>query len=243
MRHWIFATLVFIITFALLLFVRIPFLVFLFLIIPLITILFTMFTFLYSFRDSLEPEDLKREVGNIRQEELDRLANAVQAIGFEKLDEFYLRTVPDTTVYAFKLKDKPIYMGLYHMGSKRSCDLVTIYSNSCTLTTCDNVGGGMTPRPESSLLQIFPDKQYDYLLQEHLRAHEFLCKRKFSATEIMGIRFRKFFIRQIKLFARYVRKFSFWPILLLWWAITVRGKRYCSPIKFQYDTGKIKLPE
>src|SRR6185369_13909319 len=50
-----------------------------------------------------------------RREELERDESVIFNMGFVKSDEFYLKTISDVVVYAYRHRSEPIDLFLYHL--------------------------------------------------------------------------------------------------------------------------------
>jgi hypothetical protein len=135
-----------------------------------------------------------------RREELERDENMVFDLGFVKMDEFYLKTVSDVVVYAYKHRSEPVELYLYHLGVKRTCDFVTRFEGDITLTTTTTKAAGALKRPPKRLLQIFLGENYDALLERHRRAGAFLTQHGLSAVEQPASAFRARFVESMREF-------------------------------------------
>ena len=241
MKNWVWIVLVALISYLTIKIFKIPFFAFLIVGIPVLTIILTYVSFHYSFRPLLNPEPIPAKGYEPRIIELERDVPVLKQMGFDKIDSFYLKMIPDSIVYVFKKKEGPVYFCLYHLGTKKACDIVSYFEKNITLTTCNNVDGGMTPRPDNRLLQIFEKLSYIAFLERHQQAQEFIRGRGFKQTEAPSVTFREDFMKGIREFADYVKKISFWPLLLIIWTITKRGRIYLNKsIEEQYRSGMIK---
>jgi hypothetical protein len=241
MKTWVWSALVFIVTLIIALIFNIPFWLFILIVIPLLIIAFTYGSFNYSFRSTLKAVNIPSKGYSSRIKELDIDAKKVDNLGFEKWDDFYLKMIPDSIVYVFKNKEEPVYLCLYNFGSKKTCDLFTRYENDYTLTTCNTVDGGMTPRSQKSLLQIVTNVSYENLFEIHKKAHEFLKNKGLRKFDIAKQEFRQYFLKSIHEYAQFVRKYPFWPVLLIFWTVIKRGRVYCKKIETQYNNGTVQL--
>lgn len=240
MKSWTWGVFVFILTAVLMFLIEIPLWAFLIIAAPLLVVVFTYGSFRYSFR-----KGLKAEVPGIRYNsriiDLDNEKVKAEKLGFEKIDSFYLRMIPDSVTYVLKHREKSIYLLLYHFGTKRSFDLFTRFSNGYTLTSCDNVDGGMSPRPAKYLMQILPRATYTEVFDWHSKALEFLKEKGFKTYDLAKEEFRLYFIKSLFEYARFISKYPFWPVLLIFWTITKRGRVLCKSIQEQVAQGKISL--
>lgn len=243
MKSWMWSALVLVITFLIMYFFDIPLWLFVIVVIPLLVIALTYGSFSYSFRQSLRIEPIPNKGYTSRIRSLDIEKIKVDNLGFEKVDDFYLKMIPDTLIYVFKHKEEPVYLCLYHLGVKTTCDFVTRYGDGYSLTTCNNIDGGMTPRPEKSLLQIITKVTYTDMFGIHMKAHNFLLHKGLRTHDVAEEEFRRYFLQCLHSQATYVRKFMFWPILLVFWTITKRGRVYCEEIETQHKRGLVRLYE
>lgn len=241
MKPWAWSIIVFITTFIIMIVLDIPFWLFLLVIIPLLIIGFTIFSFAYSFRKSLKAEHIPKHGYEKQIQELDRDSQALTNIGFDKCDSFFLRMIPNAIVYVLKHRHDPAYLCLYHFSTKKTCDIFTRYENDYTLTTCDNIDGGMSPRPRKSLLQIITKVSFRELAGIHKRAHDFLLTKNMKPLLLDEQEFRYYFLEKIHEYADHIKRYPFWPILLIYWTVTRRGRIFCREIENQYQHGSIDL--
>lgn len=205
--------------------------------------MFTFGSFMYSFRKSLQARSVPKHGYSKRIKDLNIDARMLENIGFDKWDDFYLKMIPDSVIYVFKHRDDPVYLCLYHFGAKKTCDFFTKYKNGYSLTTCNTIDGGMTPRPNKSLLQIITSVSYKELLEIHRKAHAFLLSKTLRPDDIQRQEFKPYFLENIHKYADYVRKHAFWPVLLIFWTVTRRGRVLCKEIENQYKEGLIEFPD
>ena len=217
-----------------------PFWVFLSIAAPLLVVGFTYGSFKYSFRKGLRAE-MPGIRYNSRIIDLDTEKKKAEQLGFEKIDFFYLRMIPDSVTYVLKHREQSIYLLIYHLGTKRSFDLFTRFSNGYTLTSCDNLDGGMSPRPAKYLMQILPQATYTELFDWHSKTLEFLKEKGFKTYDLAKEEFRLYFIKSLHEYARFISKYPFWPILLIYWTITKRGRAYCRSVQEQAALNRISL--
>jgi hypothetical protein len=232
---------VFIVTLIIVIVFNIPFWIFLLVVVPLLIIAFTYGSFNYSFRKSLRIEPIPQSGYALRMKDLDLETKKAESIGFEKIDAFYLKMIPNSVTYVLKHKEDPVYLCFYHFGTKKTCDFFTRYKNDYTLTTCDNIDGGMTPRPKKSLLQIATQVTYEQLFEIHKKAHTFLIERGLKLVELPREEFQHYFLKSIHDYAQYVRTYPLWPVRLIFWTVSKRGRIHCNEIETQYKTGLITL--
>lgn len=241
MKSWVWSALVFTLTLVIMIILDLSLWLFLLIIVPLLIILFTIGSFTYSFRKSLQIKPVPKSGYDKRIKELNIDAHTLEKIGFDKWDEFFLKMIPDSVIYVFKYRHDSIYFCLYHFGSKKTCDIFTRYNDDFTLTTCNAIEGGMTPRPAKALLQIITKLSYNELLDIHQKTNTFLQAKGLKELDIPKQEFQEYFLKSIREQADHVRKYTFWPILLIFWTITQRGKKYCRQIENQYQKGLIEI--
>lgn len=241
MKYGFWSILVFVITFLLLVFTKIPFLYFIILVTPLLIIVLTYLSFMYNFRDSLAIQPIPAHGYSARRRELDQAAQEIRILGFHKFDEFYLKTIPDSASYFFRHEQEPAIFCLYHLGKKMTCDLVTRYENLITLTTSNVVDAGMAPRPDKQLLQIFPGKSFMQLLNEHVESHRFILGQGIRTYNLGTNDFRHYFMKSFHEQGTYMSRSFFWPIQLVVRTVLQSGRAYCSSIRQQHAGGKITL--
>jgi hypothetical protein len=237
MRYWMWTAFVAILTFVFIRYTQIPLWMFLVIAAPVLTILLIYASFLYSFRQSLKMEAVPTHGYDARIQALDQAARSVEALGFQKIDQFYLKMIPDSVTYVFKHQHDPCYFCLYHLGQKMTCDVVTRFENEFYLTTSDSVDAGMTPRPKKALLQIFPGQSYQNLFLKHKEAYEYIDQNGIHTFDFAGEEFRYYFMKSLREQEAYIRKTFFWPLMLLIRTVSRHGRIYCRSIRDQYPRG------
>lgn len=222
-------------------FFDIPLWILLVALIPLSIIGMIIYTSIFNFRKDLqfEPIDRVKFEERIRQMETD--ACKVINLGFNKTDEFYLKLIPDSITYIFKHASEPIYMNLYHMGPKIVPDVVTLFDSGFSLTTSSTPDAGNIPRSNNEFLQVFENLSYENLYEEHRKSVEFLKNRGLNPREASQPEFRDEFMKSLKETGEKVMSYTLWPVLLLFWVVTVRGKIHKMPIEKQVESGLISI--
>lgn len=243
MRLWVWTALVFVVTLLLAVMFKLPFWLFVVVVVPLLIIVFTYVSVSYSFRESLQPEEIPKRGFSSRAKALEVETKRMSPHGFDQIDAFYLRMIPDAVVSILKHKDEPIHFCLYHLGQKVTCDIVTRYAHGYALTTCNTVDGGMLPRPKRNLLQIITQVSYEDLYNVHKKGHLFLSSKGLSPFDIPREEFREYFMNRIHEQARFIRKIPLWPVHLVIWTIMRRGRTYQKEIEMQYRDNSIELYE
>jgi len=241
MRIWMWSVFVTMVTFSAMILLKIPFWAFLLIAVPILIIVLIYGSFQYSFRESLAIQSVPEHGYKSRTNDLERESRLIELQGFYKIDQFYLRMIPDSITFVFKHTKEPVYFCIYHFGKKHTCDFVTRFENEYYLTTSSSVDAGMTPRPEKALLQIFPSTPYETLFQKHLKSRDYIFQNGISTFDIQEGEFRFYFMKSIKEQADHIRKSLFWPLMLLIRTISQYGRKFCSSIKEQYPQGFSKI--
>ncbi len=237
MTYWMWSAFVAILTFVIIRYTQIPLWMFLIIAAPVLTIMLIYGSFLYSFRKSLKMEAVPTHGYSARIQALDQAARHVEVLGFQKIDQFYLKMIPDSITYVFKHQHEPCYFCLYHLGQKMTCDVVTRFENEFSLTTSGSVDAGMTSRPKKALLQIFPGKSYQDLFLKHKEASEYIDINGIRTFNFAGEEFRCYFMTSLREQETFIRKTFFWPLMLLIGTISRHGRIYCRSIRDQYPRG------
>lgn len=233
MRLWLWAVFVLVVTLLIATLLQMPFWLFVVVVIPLLIFVFTYGSVSYSFRESLQPQDVPERAYSSRTKALDVETKRMIHHGFEKIDSFYLQMIPDAVIYVLKHNSEPVYLCFYHLGQRITCDFVTRYEDDYTLTTCSNVDGGMMPRQRRHMLQIITRISYDELYALHKKAHTFLVERGLQVFDVPREEFRSFFMESIHAQARLIRKMPLWPFRLVIWTLTKRSRMYQTEIEMQ----------
>lgn len=240
MKNWMWIVLVVIVTMLVQKYSGLSFFQFLIIAVPLMIIALTYSSFCYSFRASLSPAQIPSGYGD-RIKAIENDEPALVALGFSRFDTFYLKVIPDVVVYAYRHSSEPAVLCVYHFGAKKSCDFVSRFVNDYTVTTTQEVDGGMTPRPLRSFLQIMPNADYSALFTMHRQASAFMAGKNLKPFEIKTGDFREYFMKSIREFSNRVRAIPFWPVLLIWWTITKRGRLHVRTIEEQIRAGFVTI--
>ena len=228
-------------TFLLMFYVKMNTVTFLLILVPLLIIFFTFGSFTYSFRSSLKTEPIPQDGYSDRVEKLNREKFELNKLGFNKIGEMYLKTIPDSVTYIYKHEVENVFFCMYHFGPKTAYDLISHFERGVTLTTSSTVEGGMPPRPAKNLLQIFERTTYTRCLDKHLMSQKLILSNGIKLIDINNDSYISLILKSVMELADYVRKIPFWPVLLIYWTITKRGKIYLSSIEEQIKEGKIRL--
>ena len=195
---------------------------------------------MYNSRPSLAFEDVPMSGYQTRLDKLEMNRHYLFPLGFQKVDEFYLKLACDVVTYVHQHSSEPVYVCDYHFGKFSGIDLVTQFENGITLTTCTLRSGGTVPRPPKSLLQVFDKRGPEEILFYHQKAIEFIKSRGISPRHILTASFRDCFMQSLRQFYQNTRT-PFWPMKFLYWQITGYAKVYARPIQEQYLAGTIKI--
>jgi len=239
MKYSFWIVLVAAVTFAVVFFLKPPFLLFLLVGVPVLTVGLTIASFYYSFRSTLQPGPVPPQGYEDRLRALDGLAPQWERLGFARCDSFFLKMIPDSITYVYKHREHPTYGCLYHFGTKMNTDLVTRLAADRSLTTNDSRDAGNIPRPSSKMLQVFPGASLDMLWNEHQRAAAYLNSKGWASMDVPVAEFRPYFFGSLKEFKDYVLGMPFWPVKLVFWVVTRYGKRYCRRVEDQFQSGFI----
>jgi hypothetical protein len=220
----------------------IPIWVVLAVVVPLAVIGMTVYSFLYNVRPDLKVEVIPTKGFGERMRALEVEAAALEKLGFRKVDEFYLKIIPDCIVQVFGKEDETLHVFLYHLGQKMSSDVITAFKNDYNLTTGASADGGNIPPSPKDFLQTFDMARYERLLEEHGKAIEFLKSNRLEPQKLSDGMMRDLLLKSFKKLSERVRQNLFWPILLIYWVISKRGRMYARSIEEQYKLGIIKLP-
>lgn len=241
MKAWMWSALVFAVVFALITFTSIPWWAMMAVGVPVLLVLLVYVSVVYSFRPGLAPADIPARGYEGRLRDLEAAAAQVEHLDFARTDAFYLRTIPDSVTYVFRHRFLPIYLCAYHLGSKQTCDLISAFEGEITLTSCPSVESGMLPRAPGSLLQVVPAAGYQDLFHAHMEAHIFLREKGAVEKDIPAGQFRARFMKAMRESLAAVRKRPLWPVRMIYWTLTKRGRMYQRPIREQWDLGMIAV--
>lgn len=241
MKYRVWQILVFVITFVLYYFLaelHVPFILSIILILPLLGIAMFYLAFVYSFRSNLQLEFIPEKGYESRINEIKNQEKALLDLGFAKIDEFYLKTIPDSITFMYKQKDLPTYSYIYHFGKKMALDIVSYFPNDITLSTCSSSSAGSTPRSAKKLLQICENVPFSNQLTAHMNAMSFLKQHHLDPLNISNESCRDNLMKSILDQAKFIRSQFLWPVKVFYWALAKPGlKIYKKPIQEQYPSG------
>lgn len=237
MKYWVWVVFVAVLTFLAMEYLTIPLWMILVIALPFLTVILVIVSVLYNFRESLEMQAVPRHGYSPRINDLDREARQVEALGFRKFDQFYLKTIPDSVTYVFKHESEPYLLCIYHLGQKYFCDVLTRFENDYHLTTSDSVDAGMAPRPKKSLLQIFSNQSYTVLVQRHRESLAYIEKSGIRVHDIAEMDFRRYFMLSYRKHADYTKRLFLWPVALIIRTLTKPGRVFSRTIIEQFPQG------
>lgn len=243
MKSWIWQIVTIIICFIIMNVLNIPLWAFLLIASPILVFGLTYFSFIYSFRDTLEPQQIPEKGYENRLAELDRDYPRINYMQFERIDAFYLKIIPDTVVFIYKHRFEPIFLCDYHLGSQRSFDFITYFENDIGLTTTTSVSGGLSPRPAGEFLQVVEGHPMEVLLNEHTKGVYYLKYQGVNSIDIPIHIYRQKFMEDLFKSAKSMRSYSMWPMRLVYWTIVKRGKIHKRPIEEQLKLEIATFPE
>jgi len=200
------------------------------------------FTQQYSFRNSLQLEEVSQTGNQNRISELNQNEQSLEDLGFNKFDEFYMRTSSDIIVFAYKHVELPIVLCQYHLGAYKTIDLMTSYENDYALTTTNIKSTGIsTLRPLNYFLQIFTESGAEELFRRHIQSMEFLKAEEFAVTDKPLYNFRNEFLRKF-LEAGKMYKSLISPVQLLYLNYFGDKYKFAKTIQEQVLAKQLQLP-
>lgn len=240
MKNTAWFIIIFLVSFTLVSILGIPLPFFLAIFAPILLVSTTYVSLNYNLRRSLEPGAIPKGYES-RSYVINSHHPRLYNLGFQPHDTFYLKMIPDVVVAVFKHYNEPIYLCIYHFGDKMVVDVISFFENDITLTTTSNTKGGMFPRPAGKLLQVFENASYEQLFWEHIQACQFMQNQGIKAIlPLEG--FRNRFMEGLRRAGVKIKEHNLWPLKLLYWSVTKRGREYRTPIEEQYRTGIACMP-
>jgi len=236
MKNWMWSVSVFIITVAVVFLSGLSAFWIYLIVIPGLIFLFIQVSFMYSFRESLKPEEIPRYGYDSRTKETERRMRGLPA-GFRLTDKFYLKGIPDSVTYVFFHEPEPVICCIYNFGTKLAVDFVTLYNDGFTLTTNDTLDAGMAPRPMKNFIQLFPGLPYEKLYNNHMNSHLYLLEKGLKPMYIHPGEFRHYFMSEYRAQGNFIRQIPFWPFILLFRTVTKYGRKYDRPLRKQVEEG------
>lgn len=221
----------------------IPTELFVFILLPLMLIIFTAGCFLYNCRQGLEARSVP-QTGNWAAKQSIMLAQAEPLfnVGFELIDSFTINSMPTILINIYADRERAISYLHYHLGQKISGEFETKFINGIELNTANSISSGLIPRPENRLIQIIENAPQTIMLNFHLEAVKYLESQGIKSIAHNYDTIREDLLSGLKREGCYVRNINFWPIKLIYWTLTKRGKVYLGPLRAQVENDVIKLP-
>lgn len=245
MKSYIFIIAILIITFLylrLLDFFGVSFLVSILSAFPVLFYVFIYATISYNFRKSLSLQPIPQKGYEGRINQLEKNSKKLYSLGFKKFDEFYLPIANDVISYVYFNEEYEAVLCDYHFGQKNCYEFVSKFENDFTLTTSCEPDSGLIPRNNENILQIFPKRDFEELLKEHLVAEKFLQKRQFNLLPFNPKSFRIWFLRDYHKVGLELNNFLS-PIMLFYWKITNKKKTYIKSVQEQFLSRTLELPK
>jgi hypothetical protein len=193
--------------------------------------------FLFNSRASRKLWPIPERGYDRRREAMEADEHLIFNLGFQKVDEFYLKTISDAVVYVYKHRSEPVELCLYHLGINRACDFITRFEGDITVTTATAKSAGAVKRPPRRLLQIVPGESYDTLLEKHRSAIAFLCNHGISPVNPPASAFRALFVNSMQEFYNRGRSERFFLLRFFGGLLTASGQNYRLPLERQYPSG------
>ncbi len=196
----------------------------------------------YSFRNSIQIEEIpetgyeKRIVGLNSNEEL------LNNIGFSRFDEFYLRTTSDIVIYAYKHCELPIILCHYHLEAGIFYDLMSDFENDFSLTTANLKFSAIGElRPAHQLLQTFPGCPVETLFNKHIQSLRFLEREGFVAQKTPVYNFRPKFLKEFREAGARMKGFLS-PVKVVYLMYFGNKARFTKTVQEQILAKQLRLP-
>lgn len=208
---------------------------------PLLAMGLVAYSVSFNFRSDLRPEMVPSKGFEDRLAALENEIRFIEGLGFKKVDQFYLKMMPDSIVWLFQSNEEPLIIGVYHMGSKMFFDVITFFTGERGLTTGISADGGNIPPKPGSFLQTFEGASYEKALAKHREALEFLKGKGLQTWSVSAGSIRDLFMKSIRSTGERIRAQMFWPAVLIYWVLIRRGRIYARSIEEQYTSGDLKI--
>jgi hypothetical protein len=228
---------------ALSIFFDIPTGVFIFILMPLMLIFFTAGCFLYNSRQGLQARSVP-ETGSWAIKKSIMLAQSEPLFnaGFELVDSFIINSMPTVMINIYADRKRAISYLHYHLGQKISGEFETKFISDIEFNTANSISSGLIPRPDNRMIQIIENAPQAIMFNFHLEAVNYLESQGIKRVQQNYDATREEILSGLKREGRYVRNISFWPIKLIIWTLTKRGKIHLGPLRTQVENSLIKLP-
>jgi energy-coupling factor transporter transmembrane protein EcfT len=244
MKAWVWQVITMIIMLFVVSILNIPLWAFLLIAAPLLTFGLTYFSFVYSFSPTLEPKEIPAKGYQDRIAQLEAYYPKLYYMQFERIDSFYLKIIPDSIVYVYKHKIEPVFLCQYHLGSKETYVFVTYFENDVSLLTSPSVNTALIPAKPGKFIQVLENHPIEVLFNEHLRGTYYLRQyHNVNPLDIPYYAYRHKFMQDLQEGARHIRDIFAWPVKVVYWTISKRGKVHKRPIDEQLQLGIAQFPE
>lgn len=236
MRFWLWIVLLIVFNIWLGSFINVSFFFDIFVMIPLLIIVLSFLITLYNFKAFKRLLPIPARGNHRRLQQLNMDSSQIEKLKFRRIDAFYIPSVPDCIIHVFKHEAYPIFAYHHHFGIKRTIEFTTAFKNQISLSTCSDNSAGNFPRPETELLQVFDGLDVELLLDEHIKAVNFLQMNGVEPFDFPQKDFRKHFLDDINRQNKHIQSFSFWPVQMLFWILTKPGKKFAFPLEDQANS-------
>ena len=152
-----------------------------FLVLPVFLYAQLYLTLQVSFRDSLMLEAVPETGYEKRLAALDANQLCFAQFDFQKFDEIYLQTVPDSVCYLYNHEKYPVQLADIHNGENLIFAFKTKFDNGFSLETSNYKNAGITLSRAEKMLQVFPERSFQEVLEKHLEGISFLNRAGFMA--------------------------------------------------------------
>jgi hypothetical protein len=241
MRFWMYVALMAVIFFLGSVILPVPEHIYYLAVMPVFFVLLLYATGAYNFGKSLELEEVPSKGYHSRLRELDGKVLEIADLGFRKIDQFYIKSMPDSVSYVFKHGKDPVFLLLHHFGRQMFVEIFTRYSDDFSLNTSANITSGTVPPLPKNFLQIFPGKAYKYLFERHVEGHEFLIAKGLKPFDIHESEYRFFHKESARENIENIKRMFLWPLRLTFRLLFQQGRVYCRPVMEQEASGFIRI--
>lgn len=242
MKAWMLQILTIAITMAITIIFGMPLWVMMVIYLPISLVANTYLLGRYNSRASLAPQPIPASGYQDRVKSLENRYAQIYYLNFERIDSFYLQMAPDAIVYIYKHRFEPIFLVSYDLGTTQTYDLITYFEHDRSLVTSGAPSAGLIPRTEGNFLQKIENRPMEYALNEHLKALNYLRYYGMQSVDIPHFMYREHFMESIRKHNRHMKSQMFWPLKIVYWSLTKRGKVHARPLEEQFKLGIAKFP-
>lgn len=150
----------------------------------------------YSFRDSITLDPIPVRGYENRYASLEKERASFESCGFQKLDEFYMRTSNDVVAFVYKHSKFPVLCCHYNIGPVEIIDLCTRFRSGFRMTTSNAETAYMIDLPDNKVIQAFPKDNLEHLLHKHTHAIRFLQHQGLTPLPADDVMFREDFLKE-----------------------------------------------